>query len=104
MAHRLCYQDSYGRVHRARAEHSLGGLPAAPFAKFLMILAVLVVLASFAPLTSGSARPRPRAGLGLTLPAPRLVLATAASLSGRLCRVWLCCDATLWQCHFATVP
>jgi hypothetical protein len=40
------YQDSYGKVHRARSAERSRGLPAAPFAKFLMILAVLVVLAS----------------------------------------------------------
>jgi hypothetical protein len=47
MARRLYYQDSYGRVHRARAAGRSRGLAAAPFAKFLMILAVLVVFASF---------------------------------------------------------
>ena len=47
MARRLYYQDSYGRVHRARAAERSRGLPAAAFTKFLMILAVLVVLVSF---------------------------------------------------------
>ena len=47
MARRLYYQDSYGRVHRARAAVRGRGLPGGLFAKVLMILAVLVVLASF---------------------------------------------------------
>ena len=47
MARRLYYQDSYGRVHRARASERSRGLPGGLFAKFLMPLAVLVVLASF---------------------------------------------------------
>jgi hypothetical protein len=46
MARRLYYQDSYGRVHRARPAERSRGLPAAPVARFLMILAVLVVIAS----------------------------------------------------------
>ena len=46
MARRLYYQDSYGRVHRARSAERSRGLPAAPVAKVLMVLAVLVVLAS----------------------------------------------------------
>ena len=46
MARRLYYQDSYGRVHRARSAERSRGLPGRLAVKFLMILAVLVVLAS----------------------------------------------------------
>lgn len=46
MARRFYYQDSYGRVHRARAAEHSRGLPAALFTRLLMILAVFVVLAS----------------------------------------------------------
>ena len=45
MARRLYYQDSYGRVQRARYAERSRGLPAARFTKLLMVLAVLVVLA-----------------------------------------------------------
>ncbi len=48
MARRLYYQDSYGRVHRARSAERSRGLPAGLFTKLLMILAVLVVLAQLA--------------------------------------------------------
>ena len=41
MARRLYWQDSYGRVHRARAAEHGSGL----FAKLLIVLAVLIVLA-----------------------------------------------------------
>jgi hypothetical protein len=46
MARRLYYQDSYGRVQRARSAERSRGLPAASFTTFLMILAALVALAS----------------------------------------------------------
>jgi len=45
MGRRLYYQDSYGKVQRARYAERSRGLPAARFTKLLMILAVLVVLA-----------------------------------------------------------
>ena len=45
MARRLCYQDSYGRVHRARPAGRSRGLPGGLAARFLIALAVLVVLA-----------------------------------------------------------
>jgi hypothetical protein len=45
MARRLYYQDSYGRVHRARSAGHGRGLPGGLFAKLLIALAVLVVLA-----------------------------------------------------------
>ena len=45
MARRLYYQDSYGRVHRARSAERSRGLPGGMFAELLMVLAVLVVLA-----------------------------------------------------------
>ena len=46
VARRLYYQDSSGRVHRARSAERSRGLPGRLAVKFLMILAVLVVLAS----------------------------------------------------------
>lgn len=45
MARRLYYQDSYGKVQRARYAERSRGLPAVMFTKVLMVLAVLVVLA-----------------------------------------------------------
>ena len=50
MTRRLYYQDSYGRVHRARsAERRSGGssLPGGFAARILMWLAIAVVIASF---------------------------------------------------------
>ncbi len=46
MARRLYYQDSYGRVHRARSAERSRGLPASLFTRTLMLLALIVVLAS----------------------------------------------------------